>query len=129
MEENFMDSGDKIFEYSMEVLQYILLIWNFKDSIKEGDLFRSNVCLKAMIPLFYKYSQSMSKYFCECIDYIQKTEIILAEKMSMRVRAASFINKPGKLGRNKPADIEKENQVKLIKELIRSLGQTKLRFQ
>lgn len=105
-------------------LQYAFLIWNFMDAIKEGDIFRTNVCFKTMIPLFYCHSE-LSKYLAECIDYIQKTKILLSTKMSMKVRAASFINKSGRIGKNKPADMEKENQVKLLKELIRGLGSNK----
>lgn len=63
---------DDIQNYSMCFLQYIFLIWNFMDAIKEGDIFRTNVCLKTMIPLFYCHSE-LSKYLAECIDYIQKT--------------------------------------------------------
>lgn len=110
--------------YSVCFLQYVFLIWNFMDAIKEGDIFRTNVCLKTMIPFFYCHSE-LSKYLAECIDYIQKTEILLSTKMSMKVRAASFINKSGRIGKNKPADMEKENQVKLLKELIRGLGSNK----
>lgn len=74
--------------------------------------------------MFYCHSE-LSKYLAECIDYIKKTEILLSTKMSMKVRAASFINKSGRIGKNKPADMEKENQVKLLKELIRGLGSNK----
>lgn len=110
--------------YSVCFLQYVFLIWNFMDAIKEGDIFRTNVCFKTMIPLFYCHSE-LSKYLAECIDYIQKTEILLSTKMSMKVRAASFINKSGRIGKNKPADMEKENQVKLLNELNRGLGSNK----
>lgn len=44
----------------------------------------------------------------------------------MKARAASFINKSGRIENNKPADMEKENQVKLLKELIRGLGSNKI---
>lgn len=46
--------------------------------------------------------------------------------MSMKVRAASSINKSGRIGKNKIADKEKENQVKLLKQLIRGLGSNKI---
>lgn len=117
-------SCDDMYNYSVNFLQYVFLIWSFKDAIREGDIFRTNVCLKLMIPLFYTHS-ILSKYMAECIDYIQKTEILLTPRLSMRVRTGSFINRTGKIGHNKPADIEKENQVKLLKELIRGLGSNK----
>lgn len=47
---------DDIQNYSVCFLQYVFLIWNFMDAIKEGDIFRTNVCLKTMIPLFYCHS-------------------------------------------------------------------------
>lgn len=61
-------------------LQYVFLIWNFMDAVKEGDIFRTNVCLKTMVLLFFCHSQLL-KYMAEGIDYIQKTEILLSPKM------------------------------------------------
>lgn len=79
-----------------------------------------------MMPLFYSHS-SLSKYMTECIDYVLKTETLLTPKMALKVRADSFINPTGRLGHNKAADIEKENQVnfKMLKDLIRGLGANK----
>uniref|UniRef100_K1PWV9 DUF6589 domain-containing protein n=1 Tax=Magallana gigas TaxID=29159 RepID=K1PWV9_MAGGI len=76
------------------------------------------------MPLFYSHS-SLSKYMTECIDYVLKTETLLTPKMALKVRAASFINPTGRPGHNKAADIEKENQVKMLKDLIRGLGANK----
>lgn len=90
--------SDHVKNCSKCFLQYIFLIWNFMDAIKEGDMFRTNVCLKTFILLFYCHSE-LSKYLPECIDYIQKTEILLSPKMSMKVRASSFINKSGRIGK------------------------------
>ena len=115
---------DDVYNYSMCLLQYAFVILSLKDAIKEGDIDRVNVCLKLMIPLFFQHSE-LSKYMAECIDYIQKTEVLLSPRMAIKVRAASFVNKSGQLGRNKPADIEKENQVKILKDMIRGLGSNK----
>lgn len=67
----------------------------------------------------------MSKYFTECIDYILKTEITLPPDVALRVRAASFVNDHGGEGKNKAADMHKENEVKLLKDLRRGLGANK----
>ena len=45
--------------------------------------------------------------------------------MSLRVRAGSFVNTKGEVGKNKPADMVKENGVKMMKNLICGLGSYK----
>jgi hypothetical protein len=80
--------------------------------------------LKMMIPLFYHHSP-LSKYMVECIDYILKTELLLPPKIAIQVRVSSFVNPKGKKGKNKAADMQKENQVKELKDLIRGLGSNK----
>ena len=77
-----------------------------------------------MIPFFYSHSD-LSKYLTKCIDYILKTEITLPPSLSLLVRAGSFVNVHGGKGKNKAADLHKENEVKLVKDLIRGLGSNK----
>lgn len=115
---------DELLNYVLQFLQWYFIILSFKDAVKEGDTQRNNVNLKLCIPLFYSHS-SMSKYMEECIDYILKTEVMLSHKMAMKVRAASFVNLTGKKGCNKAADLQKENEVCVLKELIRGLGANK----
>lgn len=105
-------------------LQWYFVVLQFQDAIREGDLTRTNIILKTMIPFVYSHS-ALSKYFTECIDYILKTEIILPSDFALRVRAASFVNVHGGEGKNKAADMHKENEVKLLKDLIRGLGANK----
>ena len=95
-----------------------------KDAIYEGDIFRVNISLKLMMPYFYAHS-NLSKYLVECIDYILKTEILLSPRLSLEVRTGSFVNPKGGIGNNKPSDMQKENQVKELKELIKGLGSNK----
>lgn len=110
--------------YVMNYLQWYFLIIQFQDTVHEGDITRTNIILKTMIPFFYSHS-ALSKYFTECIDYILKTEIILPSHFALRVRAGSFVNVCGGVGKNKAADMHKENEVKLLKDLIRGLGANK----
>ncbi|KAH3875026.1 hypothetical protein DPMN_038285 [Dreissena polymorpha] len=95
-----------------------------KDAIREGDMRRVNITLKHMVPFFYSHSV-LSKYMAECIDYILKTEHTLSPYMSLKVRAATFVNPKGRKGKNKAADMQNENEVKYMKNLIRSLGANK----
>lgn len=115
---------DELQNYIFNYLQYYLILLNFKDAICEGDIFRVNNVLKMMIPFFYRHS-NLSKYMTECIDYILKTEILLPARYGLKVRVASFVNPKGKTGKNKSADLQKENQVKVLKEAIKNLGANK----
>ncbi|KAH3809432.1 hypothetical protein DPMN_137801 [Dreissena polymorpha] len=115
---------DQLQNYILNFLQYYFVMLNLKDSIREGDIFRLSNNLKMTMPFFFSHS-NMSKYFVECIDYILKTEIVMPPKLAIQARTAAFVNRKGKPGKNKAADMEKENQVKDIKDLIRGLGANK----
>ena len=101
-----------------------MLYLNFDDAIKEGDPFRLNVTMKAMLPFFFCHS-SLTKYGIEIIDFITKTEAALNPKLAMRVRLGSFINSEGGPGKNKAADMQQENNIKMIKRVIKGLGTQK----
>jgi hypothetical protein len=45
--------------------------------------------------------------------------------MALKIRCASFVSPKGRQGKNKAADLQKENQVLVLTELIRSLGSNK----
>ena len=124
VEISVVTQDDDLYNYVHQFLQWYFLIISMKDAIKEGDIFRNNVHLKFCIPIFFGHS-CLSKYMEESIDYILKTEILLSEKMSMKVRAGSFVNLKGKRGCNKATDLQKENEVLVLKDLIRGLGANK----
>ena len=118
------DDKDDLLDYVLQFLQWFFLVISMKDAIKEGDIERNNVHLKVCVPFFYSHS-SLSKYMEECIDYILKTEVMLSEKLALKVRAGSFVNLTGRKGDNKAADMQKENEVLVLKDLIRGLGANK----
>ncbi|XP_014667743.1 PREDICTED: LOW QUALITY PROTEIN: uncharacterized protein LOC106809250 [Priapulus caudatus] len=119
-----VDPVDDLSNYVLQYLQWYFIMIHLSDAIHEGDVIRTNVILKEMIPFFYSHSY-LSKYFVECVDYILKTEVLLPPAIGMRVRAASFVSTHGGNGNNKPTDLQKENEVKMIKELIKGLGSNK----
>ncbi|XP_061190846.1 uncharacterized protein LOC133198962 [Saccostrea echinata] len=124
IEISLVTQEDDLYNYVHQFLQWYFLIISMKDAIKEGDIYRNNVHMKFCIPVFFGHS-CLSKYMEECIDYILKTEILLSEKMAMKVRAGSFVNLKGKRGSNKATDLQKENEVLVLKDLIRGLGSNK----
>ncbi|CAC5402623.1 unnamed protein product [Mytilus coruscus] len=115
---------DDLFNYVHNFLQWYFIILQIQDAIHEGDMVRTNVIIKTMIPFFFSHSV-LSKYFTECIDFILKTEFTLPPHVAAEVRAASFVNIHGGIGKNKAADMHKENEVKLVKDLIKGLGANK----
>lgn len=115
---------DDLNSYVKNFMQWYFIIIQLKDTIHEGDMERTNIILKMMIPFFFSHS-ILSKYCVECIDFILKTEHLLTPQLALRVRAGSFVNPKGGAGRNKAADMEKENEVKMLKELIKGLGANK----
>ncbi|WAR08505.1 hypothetical protein MAR_018463, partial [Mya arenaria] len=119
-----VEKNDDLLNYVKNFLQWFFIIVQMKDAVREGDVKRISIVLKNMIPFFYSHSR-LSKYLTECIDYILKTEHTLSPYMSLKVQAGSVVNPKGRPGKNKAADIQKENEVKLLKTLIRSLGANK----
>ena len=118
------EQQDELENYVRNFLQWFFILYQFTDAIHEGDVVRTNIILKHMIPFFYSHS-CLSKYMVECIDYILKTELVLSPQCGMRVRAGSFVNSHGGRGNNKATDLQKENEVKALKELIKGLGANK----
>lgn len=50
---------------------------------------------------------------------------MLPELTAMRVRLGSFVNPHGKKGGNKPADMQQENNILVLKDVIKGLGANK----
>ena len=115
------DTRDRLQNYNLQFLQWYLHLLEFQDGIREGDPFRTNINLKRMIPFFYSHSKA-SNYAVECIDYILKTEVLLPEALALRTRLGSFVNPHGIPGGNKAADMQQENNILVLKDIIRGLG-------
>jgi hypothetical protein len=119
-----LKDDDDLYNYARQYLHWFSILAVFKDAIAEGNIFMINILLKMMIPCFYAHS-ALSKYFVECIDFILKTEHLLEPQLALQVRASSLVNPLGRKGHNKAADMQKENQVKELKKLIKGLGANK----
>lgn len=115
---------DEMYNYSTQFLQWYIHLCEFQDGVREGDPFRTNINLKRMIPFFYSHSHR-SKYAVECIDYILKTELLLPKALSIRTRLGSFVNPHGVPGGNKAADMQQENNILVLKDVIKTLGASK----
>lgn len=118
---------DDLNNYVRNFIQWYYVVFNFKDIIKEGDIYCMNVILKMMIFFFYSYSV-LFKYFVECIDYIFKIEVMFFLRFLMCVWLLLYVNLKGGKGKNKVVDMEKENEVRVLKDLIRGLGVNKIEY-
>ena len=58
----------------------------------------------------------------ECVNFLTKTECLLSEKDSVKVKLEAFVNPTGKAGGNKAADMQQENNIKMVKKVLRGLG-------
>lgn len=122
---NIKSKGDDdLLNYAKQYLHYFSILLCIKDAIREGNIFVINIALKMMLPCFFAHSE-LSKYFVECIHFILLTEHLLEPKLALQVRVSSLVNPNGGPGANKPADMEKENQVRDLKKLIKGLGANK----
>ncbi|WAR09365.1 LOW QUALITY PROTEIN: hypothetical protein MAR_019323, partial [Mya arenaria] len=107
--ENVEEIEDDVQKYSISlsrVARYFIL---FCEAIKASDINMITVVMKRFIPLFIGLSSYKSKYAIECVDFLTKTECYLSE----------YDSRPGK---NKPAEMQQENNIKLVKHVIRGLG-------
>lgn len=115
-------SGDDLYTYSVGLLRVAMDFLVFQYTIKSGDIDTMTILLKRFIPLFIGLASYRSKYAIECINFLTKTECILSEYESVRIKLGAFVNKKGEAGKNKPADMQQENNIKMVKNVIRGLG-------
>ena len=90
--------------------------------IKAGDVDMLTIELKILIPTFIGLSSYRSKYAIECVNFLTKSEILLPEKESVRLKLQAFVNVNGDKGENKAADMQQEIHIKSVKSTLRSLG-------
>ncbi|WAR03082.1 hypothetical protein MAR_009640 [Mya arenaria] len=74
---------------------------------EKGDIFRVSNMLKFLIPCLFKHSP-WSKYMVECKDCILKTEIMLPQRLAIKVRMASMVKPKDKQGKIKPSDLQEK---------------------
>ncbi|XP_053405618.1 uncharacterized protein LOC123556242 isoform X2 [Mercenaria mercenaria] len=113
---------DDVYKYSLSFLRVALDFMLLYHVIKSGDIDTLTLLLKRFIALFVALTSYKSKYAIECINTLTKTEFVLSEYESIRVKLGLLVNSKGKPAGNKPADMQQENNIKLVKNVIRGLG-------
>ncbi|KAH3866241.1 hypothetical protein DPMN_029300 [Dreissena polymorpha] len=73
----------------------------FNDAIKSGDIDMITILMKRFIPLFIGLSSYKSKYAIECVNFLTKTECLLSDFESARVKLGLLVNRKGRPGKSK----------------------------
>lgn len=113
---------DKLHDYTMALLRTGMEFILVDDVIKAADVDRQTIIMKRLLPTFVSLTSYHSKYAIECINFLTKTETIMSEKESTRVKLQGFVNTKGLAGHNKAADLQQENNIKEVKSVIKGLG-------
>ncbi|KAH3697136.1 hypothetical protein DPMN_084623 [Dreissena polymorpha] len=69
--------NDSVFKYCSNLCHWVVLLLNFEDVVREGDLQRIVPSVMYMMQFFLSHSNT-SKYFEECLDFVMKCEFLLS---------------------------------------------------
>ena len=116
------ETGDELHDSSIGFIRIMLDFKVLDDIIHDGDAERLPAMLKRLCPTFIGLSSYHSKYAIECINSVTKLEWGMTELEKVKVLLRSFVNTAGKAGKNKPADLQQENNIKMVKSVVRGLG-------
>jgi hypothetical protein len=114
--------NDATYNYNTSLLRCGLDFLELDRLICAGDADQLSVMMRRLIPTFISLTSYRSKYAIEAVNFLTKTELLLSEYESARVRLQSFVNTKGMPNHNKPTDMQQENNIKLVKTVIRGLG-------
>jgi hypothetical protein len=112
----------------------------FNEVILNGDVTRVVPMLKRLAYRFVALTSIRSKYAVECINLLAKLQLTLSEKERVQVLIQAFVNtsdtnvlinlkcritlffSQGKLEKNKPADMQQENNIRMVKSIFKGMG-------
>jgi hypothetical protein len=124
-----IENSDELFNSSMSFLLVMNEFMLFDYIIRIGDVNSIPAVLKRLAAIFDGLTSNHSKYAIECMNLITKLEWVLPEKEKVKVLLRSLVNPMGKSAGNKPADMQQENNIKMIKNVFRGMGAGKLSKQ
>ena len=113
---------DELYCSSISFLRNMMDFMVFNDVILNGDVTRVIPMLKRLAPLFVSLTSLRSKYAIECINLIAKLKFTLSERDQVKVLLQAFVNTSGLIGKNKAADMQQENNIKMVKSVFKGMG-------
>ncbi|KAJ7380627.1 hypothetical protein OS493_006962 [Desmophyllum pertusum] len=123
-EESSPDSEDFVRNYSLCLLKYYFLIFDFKDAVKEGNGERIATLHKHLLSHF-KALPGFNNYAIEMLISVVQNNVFLSEAEAHQCIWASTVNWKGGAGKNIEIDLLQENRDKSIKKAIKSMGPNK----
>lgn len=124
LEEIQSDPEDKVMNYGLSVIEFVVLVMQMIDTVHEGDGKRLIVIVKYLL-LMFKAKSNYSKYAIETMRFITQVKCTLTAQMAARVINDRFVNPSGKPGHNMETDIAMEHTIKGTKVLINGMGANK----
>ena len=115
---------DDMLDYQCAVLEYGMLLLNFRDAISEGDGGRIIRCWKFFL-LYMKNDGSKSrKYALEGLYLICQTNAILSARAAYHLTWNRFFKSKHGAGGNIPLDLALEHFNRFLKTIAKNIGHT-----
>jgi hypothetical protein len=111
---------DHIYNYACLRLRLGMLLRNFCDAVKEGDVVRILRCWKYLLLIFKAHNHT--KYGLAALHLFAKTKAMLTAQQAHSLVWDRTISNKGGLGKNISLDLRLEHIVCLLKEMISNLG-------
>ena len=114
------DTTDRVFNYARVLCHYGALLLEFKDAWAEGDGDRVFCCWRLMMPHFKVWGRS--KYALEALRLQLQVKSLFSPMLAHQAKWDRFVNSKGGQGNNIPTDLYNEHIVKLLKNVITTMG-------
>ena len=111
---------DTVHEYAKEVVGLGLLLFEFNDSVREGDGDRILWCWSFFLPLFK--ASDKTNYAVEAFTLLAQEKYLLSPRMAMQLKWSRTINVHGRPGKNISVDLHMEHLNHECKQSISGLG-------
>ena len=115
------ETNDHVYNYYARVLcLYGALILEFRDTVAECDGDGVYRCCRVMLPHFL--ASQRTKYSLEALRLQFQVKAILSPQLTHQILWGRFLNTRGGPGRNIQCDLYNEHVVRLVKDIIISMG-------
>ena len=114
------ETDDNVYNYARVLCHYSALVVEFRDGWGDGSGERMFRCWRLMLPHFK--DSKRTKYSLEALKLQFQVRAVLSPQLAHQVLWDRFVNTKGVPGRNIPCDLYNEHVVRLVKQVISSMG-------
>eukprot|EP00794_Sanderia_malayensis_P014497 gene14497-16004_t len=116
------DDSDDMYNYQCSLLEYLMIVRNFKDAASEGDGDRILRCWRFLLPYMKADGSSCRKYCLEGLYLLCQVNCLLSPRESYRLVWNRGVKRKTGLGGNIPIDLTMGHYIRIVKLLKRKLG-------